>query len=319
MSIIGLIGKIGLSQETLFGLITLIATLIAIALFIKFRAYRPSSISGPQRLPSDEPLGPFIFIMIGGVSLWMLVPALILKLLHRNVPLQDIKPTHAQTVILGIIGGAVPFLFMLLGTFTRRQRGLETLGFTSRHLKRAFTPALAGILFMLPLVGWAAIFADWLMRKYHIEHPMKHELLTIMDQVPSPLIKILIAFGAVIVAPLFEEFLFRGHLQTLLVRVMGASEPARQAARGFPIITSTGETVPPLSNDRRDRPLLRWLAVIIGSILFALVHHWSIWLPIFVLSLCLGYMYERTGNLWVAILMHAMFNGFSIIINLGSH
>ena len=46
---------------------------------------------------------------------------------------------------------------------------------------------------------------------------------------------------------------------------------------------------------------------------------WSIWLPIFTLSLCLGYMYERTGNLWVTVLMHAMFNGFSIVINLGSH
>jgi len=114
---------------------------------------------------------------------------------------------------------------------------------------------------------------------------MKHELLEIMDQAPSPLLKVLIAFGAIIVAPLFEEFLFRGHLQTLLSR-----------ATRHP-----------------------WLAVLIASILFALVHHWSIWLPIFTLSVCLGYMYERTGNLWVSVLMHAMFNGFSIIINLGSH
>ena len=131
--------------------------------------------------------------------------------------------------------------------------------------------------------------------------------------------RILIAFGAIIVAPLFEEFLFRGHLQTLLIRVMGAGEPATERGRGFPIITSTGETVPPFPNDQRSSPLRRWLAVIITSILFALVHHWSIWLPIFTLSLCLGYMYERTANLWVAVLMHAMFNGFSIIINLMAH
>jgi len=36
--------------------------------------------------------------------------------------------------------------------------------------------------------------------------------------------------------------------------------------------------------------------------------------PIFALSRLLGYMYERTGNLWVSVLMHAMFNGFTIII-----
>jgi len=285
MSIIGLIGVLGLWPEVWIALLSLTATLIAIGIFIKTRAYRPSSICGPQRLPPDEPIGPFLFIMIGGLSLWMLVPTLILKLMHRGVRLEDIKPTNAETVILGIVGGAVPLFFMLLGTFTRRQRGLETLGFTSRHFKDALAPALAGTVFILPLVGWVAILSEWLMRKYHVQHPMKHELLEIMDQAPSPLLKVLIAFGAIIVAPLFEEFLFRGHLQTLLSR-----------ATRHP-----------------------WLAVLIASILFALVHHWSIWLPIFTLSVCLGYMYERTGNLWVSVLMHAMFNGFSIIINLGSH
>jgi membrane protease YdiL (CAAX protease family) len=31
-------------------------------------------------------------------------------------------------------------------------------------------------------------------------------------------------------------------------------------------------------------------------------------LPIFLLSLGLGYVYERTGNLWSAIFMHLFFN-----------
>jgi len=285
MSIIGLIGILGLSQETMIGLLSIAATLVAAGIFIKSRAYRPSMVCGPQRLPPDEPLGPLLFIMIGGLSLWMFVPALALKLLHRGVRLESIKPTHAETVILGIVGGAVPLLFMLLGTVTRRQRGLQTLGVSERNFATAIYPALAGTVFILPLVGWVAVFSDWMMKRYQIQHPMKHELLEIMDQSPGPLLKILIAFGAVIVAPLFEEFLFRGHLQTLLARVL-------------------------------RRP---WLAVIITSILFSLVHHWSIWLPIFTLSICLGYMYERTGNLWVTVLMHAMFNGFSILINLGSH
>jgi len=65
---------------------------------------------------------------------------------------------------------------------------------------------------------------------------------------------------------------------------------------------------------------MRWLAVIVASILFALVHeHWSIRIPIFALSLGFGYMYERTANLWVPIFMHAMFNGLSIIASYSSH
>jgi len=285
MSIIGLIGELRPSLEVWIAVLSIAATLVALGIFIKSRAWRPESIRGPQRLESDEPLAPLLFILLGGVSLWLFVPALILKLRHPGVAMDAIKPTQAETVVLGIVGGAVPLLFMLLGTLTRRRRGFETLGFDLRHLREAFAPALAGTVFILPLVGWVAIISDWMMRKYHIQHPMKHELLEIMDQSPGPLLKVLIAFGAVMVAPLFEEFLFRGHLQTLLARVS-------------------------------QRP---WVAVAVTSLMFALVHHWSIWLPIFTLSLCLGYMYERTGNLWVTVLMHAMFNGFSIVINLGSH
>lgn len=273
---------VGVSQQRFNFILGMVATLVAIAIFIKSRAYRPRSICGPQRLPPDEPLGPFVFIMIGGLSLWMLVPAVILKLLHRGVRLEQIKASPRETVILGIVGQVIPFLFMLLGTFTRRQRGLATIGLTRRNFMVAWKAAIAGFIFILPLVSYAAYFSDWWLKKHNIEHPMKHELLEIMDKTPTPLMRILIAFGAIIVAPLFEEFLFRAHLQTLLSRV------TRQP----------------------------WIAVLITSILFSLVHHWSIWLPIFTLSLCLGYMYERTANLWVNILMHAMFNGFSIAINL---
>ena len=43
--------------------------------------------------------------------------------------------------------------------------------------------------------------------------------------------------------------------------------------------------------------------------MFAGVHQpWTL-PPIFVLSVCLGLAYERTGNLWVPVVMHAAFNG----------
>ena len=285
MSIIGLIGILGAWQERLIGLLALLATIAAIVIFIYSRAYRPRTICGPQRLPPDEPLGPFAFIMAGGMSLWLFVPALILKLNHRGVRIEDVKPGPRETVILSIIGGVVPLFFMLLGTLTRRRRGLETLGFTSWNIPRAVSAALAGTVFVIPLIAWVAVFSDWVMQKYRVEHPMKHDLLQILDESHGVTQKLLIVISAVVVAPLFEEFLFRGHLQTLLARVT-------------------------------RRP---WVAVFITSIIFALAHPWFTWLPIFVLSLCLGYVYERTGNLWVSVLMHAAFNGFSILLNLTSH
>jgi hypothetical protein len=63
-----------------------------------------------------------------------------------------------------------------------------------------------------------------------------------------------------------------------------------------------------------DRPVARWLAVIITSLVFAIIH--PLWTApmIFLLSLCLGYAYERTGSLWVPIIMHAMFNTSSTVM-----
>ena len=90
------------------------------------------------------------------------------------------------------------------------------------------------------------------------------------------------------------------------------------------MVTASGETIwPETAPTRGVVPdwVVRWLAVIVASALFALVHdHWSIRIPIFVLSLGFGYMYERTANLWVPIFMHAMFNGLSIAASyFGSH
>ena len=53
-----------------------------------------------------------------------------------------------------------------------------------------------------------------------------------------------------------------------------------------------------------------------ASILFALVHPLPTFPPIFFLSLCLGYVYERTGNLWASIFIHAIFNGSQIALTM---
>ena len=62
-----------------------------------------------------------------------------------------------------------------------------------------------------------------------------------------------------------------------------------------------------------DAAWQRWAAVVVTSALFALVHAaWSA-PPIFILSVGLGYAYERTGNLWVPITMHLLFNAIQTL------
>jgi membrane protease YdiL (CAAX protease family) len=59
-----------------------------------------------------------------------------------------------------------------------------------------------------------------------------------------------------------------------------------------------------------------WIAIVLTSLAFAIVHDLWTWPPIFVLSLGLGWVYERTRNLWVPTVIHALFNGLSTAIYL---
>jgi membrane protease YdiL (CAAX protease family) len=73
-----------------------------------------------------------------------------------------------------------------------------------------------------------------------------------------------------------------------------------------------GQPLPPPPASRR------WLVVLISSTLFALVHfngpNPEVLPIIFTLALWLGYVYERTGNLWACMIMHAGFNAVSTLL-----
>ena len=91
--------------------------------------------------------------------------------------------------------------------------------------------------------------------------------------------RFLLAAGvAAVVAPATEEFLFRGYFYGVLRRYVGV--------------------IP---------------AMLLTSLLFAAIHmNGPVFLPLFVLAVCLTLAYEATGSLWVPMLMHALFNGVMI-------
>ena len=86
----------------------------------------------------------------------------------------------------------------------------------------------------------------------------------------------------VLAAPLCEEFIFRGLIQGGL---------------------------------RRSLPA--WQAIGIAAALFAVVHPPASMLPVFVLGLCTGLAYERSGSLLAPMLVHAGYNGAILAFQLG--
>lgn len=84
----------------------------------------------------------------------------------------------------------------------------------------------------------------------------------------------------VVMAPLAEELLFRGYL--------------------FGRLRSYISFVP---------------TTIITSLLFGLIHwQWNVGVDVFILSLALCYLREKTGSLWPAVLLHSLKNGIAFTL-----
>lgn len=82
----------------------------------------------------------------------------------------------------------------------------------------------------------------------------------------------------VVVGPFVEEVIFRGYLYGKL----------------------------------RGSGIRMWLAAVVVSILFAVAHgQWNVALDVFVLSLIMCFMREKTGSIWVGVIMHMLKNGIA--------
>lgn len=157
---------------------------------------------------------------------------------------------------------------------------LRSVGLTRAFFLRAGLPALVGLMIMLPLVNITSVFTEWVYRYFHVSHEPAHKLILVLrDPQGGSLVRLMVIVAAVIAAPLFEELAFRGLLQGMLARFTG-------------------------------RP---WVGVLLGATAFAVLHDPWTWPAIFVIGACGGIAYERTKNLWVAILIHAGFNATSIV------
>ena len=58
------------------------------------------------------------------------------------------------------------------------------------------------------------------------------------------------------------------------------------------------------------------VAIVLTSLIFAALHaaQWPAPIPLFLLAVGLGVVYQRTGSLLAPIVMHAVFNGFSTLM-----
>lgn len=193
--------------------------------------------------------------------------------------LLDLPAILAGTAFNIILGGGV-FAF---ATLARDRNPVELFG-----LDRISPPKLVlwsigaliaayGVMVILLLGIWEPFFAPL----WGGEDDRQLVVKTMMED-PSPMLRIVLAISAVIVAPLVEEVIFRGYLYAVIKRFSD-----------------------------------RFLAALTTSLLFALIHGTVPGLlPLFALAIILCIAYEMTGSLWAPISIHALFNGVQTAVML---
>jgi membrane protease YdiL (CAAX protease family) len=288
MSILPNIAEIALQGAMLAWM--LLAAAVAWKLVVKSE----NSAPGAPRLRDGEPAGILFYIMVVGAFVWLAVSIGYGQYLHAQAAAASSRPVTLEMRPNDLLFlSTVPPLLALcaFGLLDRllMPRGLKTIGIDLGGFLRGIPGGAIGIFVALPLVFWVGQLMEIIYLLFNLHTPSVHELLKTIQTHPSDRRIGLVILAAVIVAPPFEEVLFRGHLQTLLRHLFRTWLPS--------IFSESGAA---------------WTAICCASIIFALVH--PLWMApmIFVLALCLGYAYERTGNLWVCICMHALFNLMSI-------
>jgi membrane protease YdiL (CAAX protease family) len=288
---------------------------------------------------------------------------------------------------LMLVQGAInSYLIVLLPCLARLTSGarLRDFGVRPRGWRRQAAIGIVAVLFLMPIVYTVQVACV-----HYLDLPdsesRKHPLERMLRKDFSASTAYLAFLTAVILAPLFEELLFRGLLQSWLVKTFdrfagylrpSASDPLlAQPSPGEPpqvgsvavnalvhldsdhdsADEATGNdfweavdapektvweerppahsdgarTAPDLPEDEThgisrgtDAPyrprssVATGAAIILTSLGFAALHapQWPAPIPLFLLALGLGVVYQRTGSLIAPVCMHAVFNGFSTLM-----
>jgi membrane protease YdiL (CAAX protease family) len=249
----------------------LFLTAFGLAVAYLFGAFRRKSIFPPRRLITDRS-SPIEFLLpaLAGFCASLFAPAIYFALVVGK----NHQPNSHQTVCAFALGAGSGLLMIQTIETLQEKNNLR-----SRLFPDGIVYGVVGGLAIIPLVLTATSLIQGAMSWFHITPPPHPLLLVFQD--PSSTDRLLVILSAVILAPLFEELVFRAHVQSA-IRKYSASP---------------------------------WLAVMMTSALFALVHQtWWMMPPLFVLALGMGYVYERTRNIWATITIHAAFNALSLTV-----
>lgn len=294
-------------------------------------AMKMRSLGENRRIPAGQPAWYLAVVLCVAVTIWLAIPMVfgaVVTLRHLQAgsttqpSMMDFSPK--EWAFLATVPPVAGLIALVAGDIAVGGSGLVWgLGFSIKKLPRGIKLGAVGAIILLPIVWFILqIIVGWLYELIGFKHPAEHELLLAMRDAQQIWVRVVLVLAAVLVAPLFEEMLFRAHLQTLIRRMVIRWMQKSPAPPPLPIPEPVSAPLPldyisaNATAIEGNSLLATWIAIVITSILFALVHPMWMWPAIFCLAIGLGYAYERTGNLWTCITIHCLFNSVSTFIYL---
>ena len=189
-------------------------------------------------------------------------------------------PAGPGAVLLGTLAfqGAAWVLILI---FLRQHHvnWRDAFGFRGPRLNRAWFLAVLVVCAILP-VAWLLQSASMHALTKIGFQPENETAVMVLANAKEWWLCAYLGVFTVVIAPVAEEFIFRGML--------------------YPLVK------------QRGRPRLAWLGI---SFLFALIH-WdaATFVPLFALALALTWLYEYTDNLLAPIAAHALFNAVNFVL-----
>lgn len=263
----------------------LVAAFIALAAALVLRFWRLD----PLRAPRGSAIGMYASFFVGFATYLIVIVLAVSS--HQGEPEEFAPPIwlHSAATLTALVG-------MIVSLYWTDPRPMAYLGLTPPKMLRGLSIGSALFLLAWPLALATGIFTMMMVELLGGKPPQEHEVLRqlLSPDTPTSTIVVLI-IGATVVAPLVEEFMFRGLLQRLFIRL-----PMRR------------KYLPPYASAATG--------IVLSSVLFVIIHGEPAYFPaLMVLSLVLGIAYQRTRNLWVCIVLHAWFNAAQIALTLWLH
>ena len=198
---------------------------------------------------------------------------------HRNNPaaFTIANFTAADWAFLSTVPGIIGLIVLLVADQAFAGRGLiHRLGLSPGKIIAGVGKGLIAAAVVIPPTYLVSYLTEIAYQFIHYQHPQEHELLKVMADPAATHFRWILIVAATVVAPLFEESLFRVHLQTVFARlltVLTSPMPAGDfgvGARGFTVHPAA---VPPAAvGDTRAASLLPLPPILPVTILTAPVN-----------------------------------------------